>query len=190
MNITLASLSLVTLTLVVGLLGIPSSALAAHEAPGSSSRVNQYNLDNPQPIYLPVVMNEYSPLPTLLSPKNGEILNTLIPNFQFNTGDLPSASRLCLAYDPKPHPTACMIWRIAPAFLTYAVNPLTNLQPNTQYYWRVGVNPGSIDGSTRIQWSSEYTFTTGKSGIIPSAPTLVLPADGTTVSISGFDLTG
>src|SRR5512139_3644104 len=46
-------------------------------------------------LYLPIVLQNYAPcttVPTLLSPANGAALNTLIPLFQWDSGNDPHAT--------------------------------------------------------------------------------------------------
>lgn len=77
------------------------------------------------------------------------------------------------------------------AFASFVVNQnitgatsvtLSNLTTNTIYYWRVSAN----EGTQTSGYSAVRSFSTGVGTVVPDAPTLGAPADGTT----GFPLSG
>jgi hypothetical protein len=130
-------------------------------------------------IYLPLVLNIPHPLPVLVGPQNGAVLDTLIPLFQWDTSAQPANTSSCLAFSTGPHPTGCN----ASGFASSGPHQIVawyNLSSSTTYFWRVGaVYNGDYDNPN---WSEEWSFTTGPTGgtILPS-PTLISPANGSSV---------
>ena len=131
-----------------------STALAETRKPISASDVFT--------TYLPIVLDNYTycPAPIPLSPTNGSLLNTLIPEFVTNIN----------------YPT--IEYSADPVFATFSYarfdRPANNLSPTTVYYWRTrttclyNVSP----------YSSVFTFTTGSGGTILPAPVLISPPYG------------
>jgi hypothetical protein len=132
--------------------------------------------------YLPILFNNHmscSMAPTLLAPANGSTLNTLIPLFRWDIGSDSSTttSRIEVAEDSG---MVDWIW----ALTTYQTTGIAeyrdsdNLDPAKTYYWRGRIKCGENQGPYTEIWS----FTTGSGGVIPPAPNLVAPANGSTVS--------
>jgi hypothetical protein len=161
--------------LIVILLGIPQPAIA--QTPSSTF------------IYLPVVFNgNFSP-PILISPANGAHLDTLIPTFVVDTSSsYPPGSSLCLALDTHPDPAPCWLYS-GVSGAQYSFHFWDNLLPNQVYYWKVGINTEGGNPENAQVWSAEYSFVTGSSGTILSAPVPVSPANGSTVASNGLSLT-
>ena len=131
--------------------------------------------------YLPAVFKNYgscSTIPTLLSPANGSDLNTLIPLFQWDSGNDPNATalRLQVATDPDFTYTVMSLWYVGGTGVGQFRFP-HNLDPATTYYWRAWLLCGETEGPYSEVWS----FTTGSGGTILLAPTLIAPANGSTL---------
>jgi hypothetical protein len=131
--------------------------------------------------YLPILFNNHmtcSAIPTLLAPANGSTLNTLIPLFRWDLGSDPSTttSRIEVATDSGMED---WIW----ALTTYQTMGIAeyrdsdNFDPARTYYWRGRLNCGETQGPYTETWS----FTTGSGGVIPPAPNLIAPANGSTI---------
>lgn len=163
---------LLMFSLLLGLAALSSGPAAARPAA-------QGELD--ETIYLPVVMYSVS---GPVSPANGAVLNTLIPELQFWWNAEANTSG-CLGYDTAPNP-GCYLWFWYDRGLE-SYRSWENLAPATKYYWRVGTIVNN-DTAHPI-WSREWSFTTGSGGIILPAPTLVSPADNVSIPQSSLILT-
>lgn len=136
--------------------------------------------------YLPVIINigtEVPTGPTLVSPDDNAVLQTLIPTFKWDMGQ------------PRPGVAtiSCLTWGVSVDELdgcwtsgggsTGIQQHVThfNLEPATVYLWRVGfIYDYNYDD---IHWSETRTFTTGlASGVMLPAPTHLSPADESAVS--------
>lgn len=142
-------------------------------------------------IYLPLVQNGNglcSNAPTLISPSKGSILNTLIPKFQWDNGDVSEVTEvhflLTLHEDDFPGNWVYWVTSYNSGFNEEHYNQ-TNLEPGTTYYWQVWLKCGEIESPFSSQWS----FTTGSDGIIPLAPDLLFPADDTTIYTQDLPIT-
>ena len=134
-------------------------------------------------IYLPVLIRPSSPplpectlAPQLIAPANGSSLHTLLPRFEWDSGDDPSATefrlqvcfdRACTDFDYRARSSG---W----AHGRWEHRPVSNLQPATTYYWRAYLLCGEVQGPYSPVWS----FTTGSGGAILPGPQLLTPADG------------
>ncbi len=114
--------------------------------------------------------------PTLVSPANGSLLNTLIPELQYISENEPNADWLNVA------------WSTTPDFSSWGGHLTTwpgdtswkmfdNLEPATTYYWRAWFVCDEEAGPSSSVWS----FTTGSGGTVPAATTLLSPVNGSIV---------
>lgn len=135
--------------------------------------------------YLPVItyIGTGSPdAPTLISPANNAILQTLVPTFIWDMGSHPEGTnvRPCLAFsDSQDYLTMCRFFRGTGNGIQEAV-PRFNLLADTIYFWRAGfVYDNNYDD---IYWSETRTFRTGLSGgVIPPPPIHLSPTNGSAV---------
>jgi hypothetical protein len=123
--------------------------------------------------------------PTLLAPADGGALGLLIPLFEWDSGENANATNLNLEIYEDP---ACTKWKYGYSSRyqtqgrwTYRIH--RNLDPQTTYYWRAYLECGTVSGPYSPVWS----FTTGAGGSFPLAPTLLAPADGS--SLPGTSVT-
>jgi hypothetical protein len=137
-------------------------------------------------IYLPLLTRSSGPppaectlAPQLIAPVNGSTLDTLLPRFEWDSGDDPSATEFWLqvCFDH-----ACTDFEYRARSSNWAHGrwehrPVLNLQPATTFYWRAYLTCGQVRGPYSAVWS----FTTGSGGEILSGPHLISPADGSTV---------
>lgn len=131
--------------------------------------------------YLSAVFKGYggcSTIPTLIGPANGSTLNTLIPLFQWDSGNNPNATllRLQVANDPGFTQVVSSLWYGRGTGAGQFRFPY-NFSPATTYYWRAWL----LCGDTAGPYSDVWSFTTGSGGTILPAPTLVAPGNGSTV---------
>lgn len=121
--------------------------------------------------------------PTLISPENNAVLQTISPTFKFDMGT-PSDDVVgsCFAWsfeqDFSSSSRSCSSSK-TPGVQEYIID--FNLQPDKVHYWRVGF---ALDSNfVDMDWSETRGFTTGPSGgIIPPAPTHISPADGSKIA--------
>jgi hypothetical protein len=156
--------------------------------PARGAGMEGTKLAPPFSLSLPLIMTGPRPCsvpPTLVSPANGSSLNTLIPMFEWNSGNDPSATQFMMyvAHDPG---------------FTQVVSSLgygsgqgpgnnrfwTNFDPASTYYWRAWLMCGE---GIESPYSEVWTFTSGSGGTILPAPDLVAPANGTL--LPGIDTT-
>lgn len=134
-------------------------------------------------IYLPMLKNgdgHCSIAPTLISPSNGSVVNTLIPEFKWENGDISEVTEVhfLITLHEDDFPVDWVYWTNSyDGSFTQEQYNTTNLDPGTTYYWQVWMKCGEIESPKSSQW----TFTTGSDGVIPSAPVLLSPADNTTI---------
>jgi hypothetical protein len=171
-----------------GLLAVLLSTANVLAAPGQRS-ISAGTAPMTSTVYLPLILNNFPPIPQLVSPQNGAGLGTLIPTFIWDTGTQPTNTIGCLALSTTPHPTACK----STYYLDYSGPHKEevmwyNLAPSTVYYWRVGAVYNSDYSNPK--WSAEWSFTTGAAGgPIPAAPVLLSPTNNSIVSTSVVTLT-
>jgi hypothetical protein len=128
-------------------------------------------------IYLPIVNKPQpvNPFVKLISPENNAQLDTLIPEFAFETVTVPDDLVVCLAYSSIPNPTDCRIGYWLKSNMNVSTIVSYNLQPNTTYYWRMGTGE---DFDNLTSWTEQRTFVSGPAGgVFLSPPELVSPAD-------------
>jgi hypothetical protein len=137
-------------------------------------------LDAPDPSAVP-------PVPILLSPPNGVLLDTLIPVRTLDAGvaDVPLEFQFQRSTSPAFPPLSTEVERICIGRLDRVVEFVSwsNLPPATLYYWRAraaygGACVGNVEWS---EWSPVSQFTTGSGGVLPAPPVPLSPANGTTV---------
>lgn len=164
------------------LIGHASASLLTH----TTARVSDVGTK----VYLPVInhVKTTAPnIPVLISPYNGEVLDTLIPTFVWDMGVLPEDVYVgyCLAYGLSlDQLDRCSV---SGGGNGIHESVLWNLEPDTVYYWRVGyLYEGNFDD---IYWSQAQVFTSGPSGgVIPPIPILESPANGSVVSMQDLVL--
>ena len=131
--------------------------------------------------YLPLVLRNTTSLcsvaPTLIYPANGSSLDNLIPLYQWDSGQDPSATsiRMQVARDPGFTQIAFSMGGGNPHG-PYQLRYNWNLDPGTLYYWRVYLMCGD---SLKGPYSTVWSFTSGSGGTILPAPNLVAPPNGT-----------
>ena len=138
----------------------------------------------PYTLFVPLALKgEVSSLPILISPVDGSKLDTLIPHFVFETGTAPdnSAGVLDFSTDPDPNRND---WNGSFGLQSdehWDWVAWYNLEPNTTYYWRVGVIE-NYDYDKPPKWTQQWSFTTGPAGgtMLP-APTLTFPANNSSI---------
>jgi len=137
-------------------------------------------------VYLPVVARplgapppDCGPAPQLIAPADGSTLDTLLPRFEWDSGDDRSATefrlqvcvdRACTDFEYQARSSG---W----AHGRWEHRPVRNLQPATTFYWRTYLMCGEVRGPSSPVWS----FTTGSGGDMLPGPQLVSPADGSTL---------
>jgi hypothetical protein len=118
--------------------------------------------------------------PTLMSPANGSALDTLIPLLQWDSGNDPNATelRLDISLDSEvmDHVYGLRSRSRAQGMNEWRIN--MNLDPATVHYWRAYLMCEDIQGPYSDVWS----FTTGSGGTILPGPSLLSPADGSTLA--------
>jgi len=139
----------------------------------------------PTVLHLPLICNDRPPvvppdgLPVLVAPGDGTALGTIAPELVWRaSGD--HWYGIDIATDPEFATKAAEISPCAyyggPEFKTPL---LSNLDPSTLYYWRVGYR----DDAGLYVWSPTWAFqTTEVAHALPPAPVLTLPEDGATAS--------
>lgn len=127
-------------------------------------------------IFLPLVTRGTG-APVLVSPANGSTLNTLIPTFVWEEIEIPTGMAITVevsAYtDFSPTTTSMSLLN------GNSVTAFFNLEPATQYYWRVFLYRWS--DQARFPYSETWSFTTPSDGALPEAPTLKSPANGSVI---------
>ncbi len=200
--------TLITLIVVLsGLTGVYSNGLSKQEVPpfmGSWEAIDLYEShklsweesdlkdsnDNIN-IYLPLIaynsekMDLCLTVPKLISPSNGSTLSTLVPLFQWDSGNDPNATMLRLqrATDVNFTQNVYNLWSNDPiGFDEFRFT--NNFNPATIYYWRTWL----LCGETAAPFSEVWSFTTGSGGTFLPAPTLIAPANGITLPSTSVTL--
>jgi hypothetical protein len=132
-------------------------------------------------VYLPLVKisTDCKTIPTLLDPANGSSDNPIAPLYRWNNGNNLGVTglRLQVAKDTGFTQLAGYLWDGASlGEKTFRFS--TNLDPATTYYWRVWLVCAALQGP----YSEVRSFTTGPDRPRISAPALLSPANGSTVS--------
>lgn len=134
---------------------------------------------HPLPRPSPTPAGSCSTAPVLLSPAPGATLSTLIPLFEWDSGNNPNATMLELEVFRDPE----LIDRVygmrsagrARGRQSFRIN--ANLAPATTYYWRTYLMCGDVQGP----YAEVRSFTTGSGGEILPGPTLLAPDSGVTL---------
>lgn len=175
--------ALAALVLLVGLASLaPLGAVgAAPRFGGTSARLYAplAMCSHPLPQPSPTPISSCSTAPVLLSPAPGAALSTLIPLFEWDSGNNPNATTLELEVFSHPE----LIERVygmrsegrARGRQSFRIN--ANLAPATTYYWRTYLMCGEVQGP----YSEVRSFTTGSGGEILPGPTLLAPDSGVTL---------
>ena len=128
--------------------------------------------------YLPIVQHDLPPCfeaPTLISPTNGSNLDNLIPEFTYQRGTYPVTYTMIAISDDPAFSAPIQYYSYGGGPGPTLVRLFRNLTPAITYYWRTQDNCGPIYSP----YSTVFTFTTGSSGVILPAPTLISPISGT-----------
>jgi hypothetical protein len=128
-------------------------------------------------IYLPSVSNGIGI--ELIYPANNANIDTLSPKFYWSFAGLNGELNLFFMFGTDPKNLSydsTFTTAVEMIFLTY------NLQPQTRYYWRIGV--GDSTDLAKAYWSETSSFVTpaASSGSLPSSvPVLQTPTNGSYV---------
>ena len=173
---------------VVSVISTPAPVAAYSDRPALASSVVQATLLVTRYAYLPLLKNEYIPctrLPTLSSPANGAHLTTLVPTLVYMRGTAPVSQTLIYIADNSNFNAPQVYGTSGGSYGPFSLKLFDNLQPATQYYWRVR----DQCGTTYSPYSTVFTFTTGSGGVLLPAPILVKPITGTIGLIKPVTLT-
>ena len=130
-------------------------------------------------LYLPIVERHEQPCahaPTLISPTNGSLLNTLVPVLTYMRGSaVVSYTIITIADNPDFEKPAQRYSSYGGNIGPHHLRLFFNLEPATLYYWRVQ----DVCGSVKSPYSPVFSFTTGSGGVILPGPSLISPISGT-----------
>jgi hypothetical protein len=129
-------------------------------------------------LYLPLVMKPCVK-PILISPENSAQLDTLIPSFTFEIPQVSHSILILLEISTDPG-FGSTVYTMG-GYLSGGSNtwqPFNNLEPGTNYYWRITADCGN----SVVCHSDIRSFTTGSLGEILPSPILLSPEDGSTTS--------
>ncbi|MCB9133805.1 MAG: hypothetical protein H6636_00150 [Anaerolineales bacterium] len=132
-------------------------------------------------IYLPIVTrNAYTcnDHPVLIWPETGTTVNTLIPEYYWDTCDLPEAIEVDLQISPNPDMSDWVLWLATFPTGKGTFTDYKNLLPDTTYYWRIRAR---YDNDVYGPYS-EGIFHTALSGVLMPPPNLIAPLDGNVLS--------
>jgi len=171
----------------VGLAGPPVSLTALHSVT-SLDYTSEITFTPAFTTYLPAVFKGYgvcSTISTLISPANGSNLDTLVPLFVWDCGSNPNAIwvQLQVARDAQ-FAQVVSGGGGGPPQGVFRIRDSDNFDPATTYYWRTRLLCGDTEGPYSDVWS----FTTGSGGTILPAPTLIAPANGSSVPSTAASL--
>ncbi len=139
-------------------------------------------------VYMPTIYKNFLTCggpPTLLSPPDASVQQTLLPTYRWDNGSATNATttRLEVAKDPDFDERVNSLWFPAPSGeLEFQFS--RNLEADVTYYWRVWLVCGEVAGPISEVWS----FTTNSGGTILPAPTLVAPPNQSTQPVDGVTL--
>ncbi|NIP43824.1 MAG: hypothetical protein GWN76_08295, partial [candidate division Zixibacteria bacterium] len=150
-------------------------AFLAYEDSSTDTAVVEF-VEATHSAYLPVIYHSFPPtIPVQISPENGAVLDTLIPDLVIDGGENPPYD-IIRVYLGTSRYTMTPIHHLQSTADTLVLN--SNLEPATEYFWRLCF-VDDVDGAD-LQCSLIWSFTTGSGGIIPGIPTLSSPEDGAT----------
>ena len=132
------------------------------------------------PTPTPTPTGDCSTAPVLVAPADNATLKTLIPNLQWDSGQNPNATETNVQVYSDPGLTHRVDWgssRYHPRG-PYSWRFDDNYEPATTYYWLAFIECGTIQGPN----SQVRSFTTGSGGVILPGPSLLKPADNTTLT--------
>lgn len=156
---------------IIVLLFIFSFLLYAPAEIAAGQEVNTLNQ-----IYLPMVMKPCVK-PILISPENAVQVDTLIPSFTFEIPPVTTQILVILEISEESNfgsSAYSMGGYMSGGTTTW--QPFSNLEPGTNYYWRVNADCGN----SMVTYSDVRSFTTGSAGEILPSPVLLSPADEST----------
>ena len=116
-------------------------------------------------------------VPVLSSPANGSELDTLIPLYEWDSGNNPNATKLRLEVC-KNASCSTLFTSFNSSYRVQGVWDFRftrNLDPATTYYWRARLECGAVLGA----WSAIWSFKTGPGGVILPGPDLIAPPNNT-----------
>ncbi len=139
-------------------------------------------------VYMPTIHKNFLTCggpPTLLSPPDASVQQTLLPTYRWDNGSAINATttRLEVAKDADFTKRVNSLHYPAPSG-EIEFHFSRNLEPDVTYYWRVWLVCGGVAGPISEVWS----FTTKSGGTILPAPTLVSPPDQSSQSVDGVTL--
>jgi hypothetical protein len=143
--------------------------------------------------YLPLVSRVFAPSPNpcskkpmLLAPANGSTVNTLLPEFSWESADVPDeltwefqAARdsAFTRLDPDHCRTVDQGWFAAfGGWFHFNLGP--NFEPGMTYYWRVRL----CCDDRFSDYSDPWSLMTASNGTIPARTQLLSPANGTALA--------
>jgi hypothetical protein len=127
-------------------------------------------------LYLPLVMKPCVK-PMLIAPEDEAQLDTLIPSFTFEVPPVTPSIFILLEISKDPgfgSSAYNMGGHLSGETVTW--QPFSNLEPGTNYYWRVKADCGNY----AVTYSDIRSFTTGSTGEMLPPPVLLAPGNGTT----------
>jgi hypothetical protein len=161
------------LSVLITMLGSPPVSLQAQSLtltqPLSENADPQIVASDSVTAYLPLVFRNYVTClaPTLISPTNGSLLNTLIPELKIQSNNSVGYSTIEYSHDP----TFSVV-----SYATPGRRLWSNLLPATVHYWRAQ-SVCSYPTSMSL-YSNVFTFTSGSGGTLLPAPILLNPPNG------------
>lgn len=137
-------------------------------------------------VYLPLIMRPSGAppgcalAPQLIAPADGSALDTLLPRFEWDSGNNPSATEfhLQVGYDQAFTAFEYRARSSGWAHGRWEHQPVLNLPAATTLYWRAYLTCGPVQGPYSAVWS----FTTGSGGVVLPGPQLLSPANGSTLA--------
>jgi hypothetical protein len=118
-------------------------------------------------------------IPTLISPSNESMLNSLAPLLKWDYDSEPNATELDIQIARDPDFLSIDLYYVdeTPYYPSYEWRLRFNLDASTTYYWRAFFMCDDVRGPY-----AAWSFTTGSEGVILPAPRLISPPDASTVS--------
>ena len=119
--------------------------------------------------------------PVLLAPANNAQLDTLKPRFTYITSTTIDGGVTTTIATDAALTEVVATYHSGPGSTGFTI--FSNLEPATDYFWRVEITCGEIDFVSPV-----WHFRTGSGGVILPAPALLAPEDGIIVSGPALDL--